>query len=354
MERFNAGNPNPNEVALLVSALLWGSKITESLKARGIERAAFEQACQQAVQSSPAAASGDLAACYLVMCKVAEDLKAQAADSGQHVSNIRRAVAEVACHFHGKLIHSAAESGALLRTTRSSKPLPYLYSDHFEHLALDFFPNGVPAAATCRKAYALLQQARAGKSLSQDDAELAQAFEAAVQELGSGEQRSRNRFVDPVLRQLKIPKAGGYVVITPLACPAISFEIAGWQQNASVAGLRRVPEVSLLYGGSNIQNVTSMSETRQVLVFDVPSIEVNARVIALSVIHKGWRVPLKEMTPDLAAHIEHVRKNRWLDDRDSHLAQKIEMADGAALRSAVRLAITDWRATAQAMQEALQ
>lgn len=360
MERFNAGSPDADDAALLVSALLWSSTLTASLKASGIARAAFEQACLEAAKNNPSAASGDLAACWSVMVQAAQALKAEAAASGQHVQSIRKAASAVACHFHGKLIHSGAESGALLRTQRSAKPMPYLYSAHFEHLELDYFPNGTPTAATCRKANALLQQLRAGQPLAQDDREVAQAFEAAVHELGSGEDRACNRFVDPKLRQLKLPKDGGYVVITPLACPAISREIAHWQervaQEKEQAGqaAHRLPALELAYGGANIQNATSIREVTRVLIFEAPNVAVNATTQALSIIHRGWRVPIRDMADTLEAHIEHVRKNAWLEDHDSRLAQTIEKSDAGALKSAIRIAINDWREKSQALLEAAE
>ncbi len=360
MERFNVGNPDPADAALLVSALLWSSNVTDSLKASGVTRADFEEACLRAAQADSQASSGDLAACWSVMVQAANALKAEAAASGRHVQSIREAVSAVASHFHSKLIHSGAESGALLRVKSAGKPLPYLYSQQFEHLELDFFPNGTTTAATCRKANALLQQLRAGQTLAQEDFEVAQAFEAAVKDLGSGEDRAFNRFVDPKLRQLKLPKDGGYVVITPLACPGISREIARWQerlaQEKEAIGerARRLPTLEMAYGGANIQNATSIRDVNRVLLFETPNVANNATTVALSVIHRGWRVPIREMADDLEVHLEHVRKNPWLDDHDSHLAQTIERADGGALQSAVRATLSDWLAKSQALLEAAE
>ncbi|TSE18256.1 hypothetical protein Talka_02283 [Tepidimonas alkaliphilus] len=360
MERFNAGSPDPADAALLTSVLLWSSSLAASLKAGGIARAAFEEACLQAAQNDPQAASGDLAACWNVMVQAAQALKAKAAASGQHVQSVREAASAAACHFHSKLIHSSAESGALLRVGSTTKALPYLYSGHFEHLELDFFPNGTPTAATCRKANALLQQLRAGQTLAQEDREVAQAFEAAVQEMGSGEDRACNRFVDSRLRQLKIPKDGGYVVITPLACPGLSREIARWQeqirQEKEEPGETafRPTTLELGYGGANIQNATSIREVTRVLIFEAPNVAENATTAALSVIHRGWRVPIRDMAEALEAHIKHVRKNAWLDDHDSHLAKTIERADGGALQSAVQIAVADWREKLQALMEAAE
>lgn len=358
MDRFNAGSPESADAALLVSALLWSSNLTAPLKASGIARAAFEEACLRAAQADPQASSGDLAACWTVMMQAAQALKAEAAASGRHVQSIREAASAVVCHFHGKLIHSGAESGSLLRVRSAAQPLPYLYSQQFEHLDLDFFPNGTTTAATCRRANALLEQQRAGQTLAQEDLEVAQAFEAAVKELGSGADRACNRFVDPKLRQLKVPKDGGHVVITPLACPGISREIARWQeriaQQKEAAGetAHRLPSVELAYGGANIQNTTSIRDVTRVLLFETPRVAVNATTVALSIIHRGWRVPIREMAGALEAHLEHVRKNSWLDDHHSHLAQTIEGADGGALQSAVRAAMSDWRGKSQALLEA--
>ncbi|MBI3148088.1 MAG: hypothetical protein HYZ17_06190 [Betaproteobacteria bacterium] len=316
MGRFNAGAPRWENRKIILAALLWGSKASAKCKSMSVERAEFEKVVTSVFGEGETDWEN-----WNRGSAAAETLAAQRF-KGNFVPDVDRAVDEYAAHFIGKLTNSNASTGALIAVPEDLS-LPYLYSGSVGDLDLDCAINSSPAASSYRKMLECSQRVREqGRELSTaEDLAVADAFDAAVRRLGTGEDRVINRSVDWRLRQIVLPKDGGYVALTPLGAAGISAWIA--QQSDSI----RAQKIALPIGGTKSGNVTSIRAATQAFTYDVPSLSKGGIVSYLRLLHRGYALR-KNVNKQLREGMDHyaawLDNNRFVDDRNSVRAAEIE------------------------------
>ncbi len=317
MGAFNSGEPAWDARKILLASVMWGSKAASGCKAFGVKRAEFEPV----VMASFEPGLSDLDN-WRKGCAAADGLAA-GRFAGDFRSDVVQSVGTYAAHFVGKLTNSNATTGAVLALPEAS-PQPYLYAGSVGEISLDCAVNSSPGASGYRNMLDCSRRVREQgcASASSEDAAIADAFDSAIARLGTGEDRPVNRTVDWRLRQVVLPKNGGYIAMTPLAAAGISEQV--FAQRKQLPGV----EITLPVGGTKPGNVTSIYSATRSLVRDVPSVSYGGISVYLRILHRGYsiaslsrRKPFQEALDYYGSW--HVR-NEFVRDRNSVKAAELE------------------------------
>jgi len=330
MSAFNAGEPPWDIHRVLLASIMWASSVSSRCRSLSVTRDEFESAVMASFDEQLSVLEN-----WRRGCDAAERL-AESRFSGDFAKDVERSVKDHAAHFIGKLTNSNATTGAILALPDPS-PQPYLYSGSIGELRLDCWANSSPKAAAYRKMLDCWQRVRetGRQSASAHDVAIADAFDEAVSALGSGEDRAMNRSVDYRLRQIVLPKNGGYVALTPLGAAGISDHIFSHADN--LAGY----EISLPIGGTKLGNVTSISAATRVLVREVPSVGYGGISTYLRLLHRGYLIKVrKELREALDHYCQWFSSNSFVHGRNSVKAKQIEVASSGIYRI-VMLAMKD-------------
>jgi hypothetical protein len=331
MSAFNAGEPPWGIHKALLASIMWTSSASSRCRSLSVSREQFESAVMAVFDER----LSDLEN-WRRGCDAAERL-AQSRFSGDFAKDVTKSVIDHAAHFIGKLTNSNATTGAILALPDPS-PQPYLYSGSIGELCLDCWSNSSPSAASYRKMLDCSTRVRqAGReAASSHDAAIAAAFDQAVAALGSGEDRAMNRSVDYRLRQIVLPKNGGYVALTPLGAAGISEHIF---RHNDLSGYK----ILLPIGGTKSGNVTNIRSALYALVRDVPSLSYNGIAVYLRLLKRGYSIVVKKPLRDaLDRYYEwfSTSTNTFVDGRNSLKARQIELAS-SGIYSIVGLVMGD-------------
>jgi len=327
---FNAGEPPWGIHKELLGAILWGSSASSRCRSLSVKRDEFESVVMATLDER----LSDLEN-WRRGCEAAERL-ADSRFSGDFAKDVAKSVIGHAAHFIGKLTNSNAATGAILAVPDPS-PQPYLYSGSIGGLPLDCWSNSSPSAASYRKMLDCSIRVRelGREAASSHDLAIADAFDQAVRSLGTGEDRAMNHRVDYRLRQIVLPKNGGYVALTPLSAAGISDLV--FSHADRLAGY----EIPLPVGGTKPGNVTSIVSATRALVRDVPSISYGGVSVYLRLVKRGYFIPVrKDLRDALDRYHEWLSGNTFTDGRNSLKARQIELAS-SGIYSIVRLVMMD-------------
>jgi hypothetical protein len=330
MSAFNAGEPPWAIYKALLAAILWGSSASSRCKSLSVTRDEFESV----VMASFDEQLSDLEN-WRRGCDAAQRL-ADSRSSGDFEKDVKRSVINHAAHFIGKLTNSNATTGAILALPDPS-PQPYLYSGSLGRLRLDCWSNSSPGAASYRKMLDCSTRARESgrEAASAHDVAIADAFDKALSALGTGEDRQMNRFVDYRLRQIVLPKNGGYVALTPLGAAGISEHI--FRHDDALSGYK----ISLPIGGTKPGNVTSINSAVRALVREAPSLSYSGVAVYLRLLKRGYSIVVRKNLRDaLDRYYKWFSGNTFVDGRNSVKARQIELAS-SGIYSIVGLVMAD-------------
>jgi hypothetical protein len=322
MGAFNAGEPTPETRKVLLAAIMWGSKVSSRCRSLSMNRGEFEAA----VMASFDPGLSDLDN-WCRGCETAERMAAERF-SGDFAKDVKKGVAAYAAHFTGKLTNSNVTTGAVLALPDAS-PHPYLYAGSIGELPLDCWSNSSPGAAGYRQMLNCSRRVRKEEceAVTIQDAAIASAFDEAVANLGSGEDRPMNRSVDWRLRQIVLPKDGGYVALTPLSAAGISEHIFSHERDLSGY------EISMPIGGSKPENATSIYSATRALVREVPSVSHGGISVYLRLLKRGYSVTIKKPLRDALDHYcRWVSANTFTDGRNSFKARQVEINSSGIYR----------------------
>lgn len=317
MIAFNNGRPHPEDAAMLFALLAWKGAVGEMCKSSGIGLKEFEPAAMAVIDTSLSWLEN-----WLRLEGVARSL-VEARGPGAAAQSVREAVRRQAAHFTGKLTHPSV-SGVGIITEPDDEPLPYLYAGGLKHgVALDVVTPSSPDT-TYRSSLDLWNRWRGGEALGAREEALAQAFDEALRELGTGEDRCSS--VDYRLKQLKLPLKlsdgeDSYVVITPLGCPGVAKAISKIKDRIHAARIR------LPYGGSKRSNISFHDEITAGLYYDVPTPSDDGYATYLLLTKRGFRLERRHASPLMqaaAAYIEWLAGNSFVSGNISSLATKID------------------------------
>lgn len=186
-------------------------------------------------------------------------------------------------HFSSKWTHSSASGSVFVPVTRTSR-LPYLFSATIQStgvaLPVDLPQNGGP-----RRLIEVINGE--AKDIQPYDSAVLDWHKSRPGRVVSG------RRVDSRVRQILIPRDGGYVSISPLHAAGISRIIAGVRAEKREAGeYLGGANLPLRIGGDKSFNVTSHRGVTSTALYHLPSVDT-AIPLLKRILHKGFvaRVP---------------------------------------------------------------
>jgi hypothetical protein len=330
MSAFNVGEPPWDIRKVLLAAVMWSSSASSRCKALSVTKEQFETAVMQCFDER----SSDLENWHRG-CEAAEKLAASRSSS-DFTKDVTKSVIDHAAHFIGKLTNSNATTGAILALPDPS-PQPYLYSGSIGELPLDRWANLGGKTTAYKEMLNCWKRVRGSgrESASVHDVAIADAFDKALSTLGTGEDRPMNRSVDYRLRQIVLPKNGGYVALTPLSSAGISEIVLSHANN--LAGY----VIPMPVGGTNPGNVTSIIAATRALVCDAPSVSYGGVSVYLRLLNRGYFITVRNSLREaLDRYYDWFSGNTFVDGRNTLKARQIECAS-SGIYSIVSLVMGD-------------
>lgn len=322
MGAFNSGEPAWDTHEILLASTMWGSKAASRCKAFSVKREEFESVVMASFDPTLSSLDNWQRGC------AAADSLAASRFSGDFANDVKQSVEKYAAHFIGKLTNSNATTGAVLALPEAS-PQPYLYAGSIGDLSLDCAIGSSPDSAGYRKMLDCSRHVRehGRDAASDEDLAIADAFDDAIACLGSGEDRAINRTVDWLLRQVILPRNGGYVAMTPLAAAGICEKILA--QRDDLPG----QEIALPIGGTKPGNVTSIYSATRALVRDVPSVSHGGISVYLRLLHRGYSIAVgKPLLEALDHYGVWLARNEFVYRRNSVEAAELEIRSSGITR----------------------
>jgi hypothetical protein len=214
-----------------------------------------------------------------------------------------REVVSRSVHFSAKGVNSNAEAFGIRLSGDAALPLPYVSVRCLMARGVPFATDYTKNTGSIATVFKQIRALTSGEA--EIDPEEARAHLAAIAEAEAIPHREGANAVNPRLRQILLPKGGGYVAVTPLPSGGLSREINRrvaahheriTEARKDVSADTPTPEYlrlgTLGVGGANPQNVGSLvREMQTALCFTAPAEDPELRIV-YSIHYRGLRLGL--------------------------------------------------------------
>lgn len=347
MKAFNQGKPSWNFKKFLLAKLLWKSKFSRDCKIAGMTWKDLEVKLDEIFNPEKSDKQNWQSGLNFLL-----EVQKNSLSSEHNLAKIKALIQELAGHFIGKITHSSVRNGAIIALP-DSNPLPYLYSGSIRltEAELDRATGQNNYANTFKEIQSALQLVHEqNEQLPPFKQQIVKIFQQTLAELGTGENREINSFVDYRLKQLKIPHKDGYVVITPLGAAGLSKKITEISNHKNIIF---GANITLDVGGSHLQNVSNFKEIKNAFVYTAPNAFPSPFVVAERVVHHGFKlIKDRRMNALITKYCLWLDRHFFVDDRCSYLAKKIEK-NISPLREIVMAALEQYDKTSRDIKEYL-